>query len=177
MQQQSGEKQGLMKKLKIFHKKQTGQKKTSKNREFAVITYSFLGLFLCLMGYFAYFEQVKSEQFINNPYNKRQELFEQNVIRGEIYSADGVTLAQTLTDETGNETRKYPAGRIFAHVVGYSTHGRTGIEALANFSLLRSNIFYMEKAVSDLQGEKSPGDNVTTTLNYELQLRAFDALV
>ena len=176
MQQQSGEKQGLMKKLKIFHKKQTGQKKTSKNREFAVITYSFLGLFLCLMGYFAYFEQVKSEQFINNPYNKRQELFEQNVIRGEIYSADGVTLAQTLTDETGNETRKYPAGRIFAHVVGYSTHGRTGIEALANFSLLRSNIFYMEKAVSDLQGEKSPGDNVTTTLNYELQLRAFDAL-
>ena len=176
MQQQSGEKQGLMKKLKIFHKRQTGQKKTSKNREFAVITYSFLGLFLCLMGYFAYFEQVKSEQFINNPYNKRQELFEQNVIRGEIYSADGVALAQTLTDEAGNETRKYPAGRIFAHVVGYSTHGRTGIEALANFSLLRSNIFYMEKAVSDLQGEKSPGDNVTTTLNYELQLRAFDAL-
>ena len=166
----------MMKKWKIFRKTGTARKKNTKNREFAVITYSFLGLFLCLMGYFGYFEQVKSEQFINNPYNKRQELFTQSVIRGEIYSADGVTLAETLTDDAGNETRKYPAGRIFAHVVGYSTHGRTGIEALANFSLLRSNIFYMEKAVSDLQGEKSPGDDVTTTLNYEIQLRAFDAL-
>lgn len=165
-----------MKKLKIFRRKRTTKKKNTKNREFAVITYSFLGLFLCLMGYFAYFEQVKSEQFINSPYNKRQDLFTQSVIRGEIYSADGVTLAETLTDEDGNETRKYPGGRIFAHVVGYSTHGTSGIEAMANFNLLRSNIFYMEKAVSDLQGEKSPGDSVTTTLDYDIQLRAFDAL-
>lgn len=165
-----------MKKLKIFHKKDTAKKKNTRNREFAVITYCFLGLFLCLMGYFAYFEQVVSEQFINNSYNKRQEIFVQSVVRGEIYSADGVTLAETLTDEDGNETRKYPAGRIFSHVVGYSTHGRTGVESLANFFLLRSNIPYVEKAVNELQGEKSPGDDVTITLNYELQLRAFDAL-
>ena len=78
--------------------------------------------------------------------------------------------------EEGNETRVYPYGRIFAHVVGYSTRGKSGIEKLANFSLLRLNLFYMEKAVSQLQGEKSPGDSVTTTLDYELQLRAFDAL-
>ena len=99
-----------------------------------------------------------------------------NGVRGNIYSADGVTLAETRTDEDGNETRFYPYGRIFAHVVGYSTCGKSGIEELANFSLLRSNIFYMEKVANELQGEKSPGDDVTTTLNYELQLRAFDAL-
>ena len=156
--------------------KQKVIKKQGKNREIAAVTYLFLGMFLCLMGYFTYFQFEESEQFINNPYNRRQELFAQRVIRGEIYSADGVTLAETVTDSEGNELRKYPYGRIFAHVVGYSDHGRTGIESLANFSLLRSNIFYMEKAVSDLQGEKSPGDSVTTTLNYELQLRAFDAL-
>lgn len=156
--------------------KQKTVKKQGKNRELTVITYVFMGMFLCLMGYFAYFQFEVSEQFINNPYNRRQELFVQRVVRGEIYSADGVTLAETVTDSEGNEFRKYPYGRIFAHVVGYSDHGRTGIESLANFSLLRSNIFYMEKAISDLQGEKSPGDSVTTTLNYELQLRAFDAL-
>ena len=66
---------------KLFHKNGK-KKKNTKNREFAVVTYSFLGLFLCLMGYFVYFEQVESEQFINNPYNKRQELFTRSVVRG-----------------------------------------------------------------------------------------------
>lgn len=166
-----------MTKLKIFHKDgDPAKKKNNINREFAVVTYSFLGLFLCLMGYFVYFQFVQSEKFINSPYNTRQELFTQKVVRGAIYAADGVTLAETVTDAEGNETRKYPYGRIFAHVVGYSTHGTSGIESMANFNLLRSNIFYVEKAVSDLQGEKSPGDSVTTTLDYNLQLRAFDAL-
>ena len=71
---QDEEKQDLTKMWKLFHKNGK-KKKNTKNREFAVVTYSFLGLFLCLMGYFVYFEQVESEQFINNPYNKRQELF------------------------------------------------------------------------------------------------------
>lgn len=146
------------------------------NREFAVVTYSFLVMFLCLMGYFVYFQFEQSEQFINNSYNKRQELFVQKVVRGEIYSADGVVLAETKVDAEGNEQRYYPCARIFSHIVGYTGHGTAGIEATANFSLLRSNIFYGEKVVSDLQGEKSPGDSVYTTLNYDLQLRAFDAL-
>lgn len=166
----------MMKKLKSFPEKGKKAKKGKKNREFAVVTYSFLGAFLCLMGYFVYFQFVESEQFINSPYNKRQELFTRNVIRGEIYSADGVTLAETLVDEQGNETRSYPYGRIFSHVIGYSTRGRSGVEEMANFSLLRSNLFYVEKAVSQIKGEKSPGDSVTTTLDYDVQLCAFDAL-
>ena len=165
-----------MKKLKSFPDKGKKAKKGKKNREFAVVTYSFLGAFLCLMGYFVYFQFVESEQFINSPYNKRQELFTRNVIRGEIYSADGVTLAETLVDEQGNETRSYPYGRIFSHVIGYSTRGRSGVEEMANFSLLRSNLFYVEKAVSQIKGEKSLGDSVTTTLDYDVQLCAFDAL-
>ena len=79
-------------------------------------------------------------------------------------------------DEQGNETRSYPYGRIFSHVIGYSTRGRSGVEEMANFSLLRSNLFYVEKAVSQIKGEKSPGDSVTTTLDYDVQLCAFDAL-
>ncbi|MDD7637478.1 MAG: penicillin-binding transpeptidase domain-containing protein [Clostridiales bacterium] len=174
--EQNKEKQGLTKKLRSYLDNTEKVKKGKKNKEFTVVTYSFLAAFLCLMGYFVYFQYGESEQFINNPYNKRQELFTRSVIRGDIYSADGVTLAQSVVDEDGNETRLYPYGRIFAHVVGYSTHGRSGIEEMATFSLLRSNIFYMEKAVNQIQGEKSPGDSVTTTLDYDLQLRAFDAL-
>lgn len=169
------EEQNLTTKSKTSPK--TKKKKApSQNREFAVITYSFLALFICLMGYFSYFQFEKSEDFIDNPYNTRQETFEQKVVRGKILASGGEVLAETITDSEGNDTRRYPYGSIFAHVVGYSTHGKTGIESQANFDLLRSNTFFLEKAGNEIQGEKSIGDNVITTLNYELQLRAYDAL-
>ena len=169
------EEQNLTKKSKTSPK--TKKKKVpSQNREFAVITYSFLTLFICLMGYFAYFQFEKSEEFIDNPYNTRQESFEQKVVRGSILAAGGEVIAETVTDSEGNDTRRYPYGSIFAHVVGYSTHGKTGIESQENFDLLRSNASFLENTGNDLQGQKSIGDNVVTTLNYDLQLRAYDAL-
>ena len=104
------------------------------NREFAVIAYCFIGLFLCCMGYFVYFQAVKSEDFINNSYNARQENFEKSVIRGKIFSADGETLAETKVDGEGKETRNYPYANVFSHIVGYSVMAirrkTTGVPAL-----------------------------------------------
>lgn len=158
------------------NKRRPAGKLNRKNREFAVIAYAFLAIFVLLMGYFIYFQVALSEDFINNPYNKRQELFEQQVVRGSIYSADGVILAETLTDADGNETRSYPYANMFAHVVGYSNHGKTGIESTENFHLLRSNVSTAEKVLGDLQAEKSLGDHVVTTLSYDLQKAAYDAI-
>lgn len=141
-----------------------------------MITYSFLALFICLMGYFSYFQFFKSEEFINNPYNTRQETFAQKIVRGQILTNDGQVLAETVTDSEGNETRRYPYGSIFSHIVGYSTKGKSGIESLANFNLLRSNTAFIDKVGDEMQGEKSPGDNVVTTLDYGLQATAYDAL-
>ena len=157
-------------------KKSHKPKKSSKNREFAVVAYSFLGLFLCLMGYFTYFQFFRSEEFINNPYNTRQESFATKITRGKILSVGGEVLAETVTDSEGNETRRYPYGSIFSHIVGYSTKGKSGIESLANFNLLRSNTPFLEKVGDEMQGEKSPGDNVVTTLDYDLQATAYEAL-
>ena len=83
-----------------------------------------------MMGYFAYFQFVKSEDFINSPYNKRQDLFARKVTRGEIISADGRILAETITDTDGTETRYYPYANMFAHVVGFSTNGKSGLDRL-----------------------------------------------
>lgn len=131
-----------------------------------------------MMGYFAYFQVVRSEDFINNSYNSRQESFAESVVRGEILSADGEILAKTDTDAEGNETRIYPYSNMFSHIVGYSTekYGRSGIESWANFNLLRSNAFFLEKTVDEMTEEKSIGDNVVTTLNYSLQSIAYQAL-
>lgn len=131
-----------------------------------------------MMGYFVYFQVVRSEDFINSSYNTRQDSFANNIVRGNILSADGQVLAKTETDSEGNEVRSYPFDNMFSHIVGYSTvkNGRAGIEAWANFNLLRSNSFFLEKAVDEVTNEKSVGDNVITTLDYSLQRTAYNAL-
>ncbi len=152
------------------------KKRTSQNKEFLVITYLFLGLFLCMIAYYVYFQVVRSEEFINSPYNSLQDLFSNRVVRGEIISSDGYVLAQTTIDEDGTETREYPYGNVFSHAVGYSINGKAGLENQANFSLLRSHAFFLEQFANDLSGEKNIGDNVITTLNYKVQTTAYYAL-
>ncbi len=140
------------------------------------IIYIFIGLFVLMAGYFSYYIIVRSDEVINNAYNKRQEVLSERFVRGQILSADKEILAQTLVDEDGKETRVYPFGDVFAHVVGRNTKGTTGIEESENIHLLTSNINSIEVMYSDLIGEKSPGDNVVTTLDSKLQQVAFDAL-
>lgn len=148
----------------------------SKNREFVTITYMFLGMFLLMMGYFVYFQVFKSEDFINSPYNTRQNSFSEHVVRGSIISSDGKTLAETIVEEDGSETRYYPYGDMFAHAVGYDSNGKYGIESFANFNLLRSHAFFLEQILNGIQDEKNPGDNVITTLDYSIQEAAYNAL-
>ena len=46
-----------------------------------MVTYLFVALFVALIGYFVYFEAVKSEVFINSSYNKRQDLFAKTAVK------------------------------------------------------------------------------------------------
>lgn len=164
-----------MKKRFTEQKSRTSTKR-NKNREFAIITYLFVGMFIILMGYFAYFQIFRSEDFINSPYNTRQNTFAEHVVRGEILSADEKVLAQTVVGEDGSETRYYPYGSMFAHAVGFDSNGKSGIESFGNFSLLRSHAFFLEQVFNGIQNEKNPGDNIVTTLNYDLQETAYQAL-
>ena len=91
-------------------------------------------------------------------------------------SADGKVLAETVVDAAGNETRKYPYGNMYAHVVGFSTNGKSGIESNMNFNLLRSHSFVLERMFNEIKDEKSMGDNVVTTLDSTLQETAYQAL-
>ena len=151
-------------------------KKRDKNKEFAVIAYFFIGIFLAMIVYFSYFQVARSEQFINNPYNTRLDSFAKRIIRGDIVADDGTVLATTKTDEDGNENRVYPQGRTYAHVVGYSDHGKAGLESGYNFELLRSHSFVLERVVNEIEGKKNQGDTLVTTLNNDLQQAAYQAL-
>lgn len=166
-----------LKKFNIFHKFKSNKKRVpDANRELYVITCLFVGLFFCMLGYFVYYVGVDSPEEINNSYNMRQENLSKKVIRGKILSEDKQILAQTRIDEKGEEVREYPFANLFAHAIGFSTRGKTGMEALGNISLLTSNAYVIERIQNNIDEEKNIGDNLITTYNVKLQQVASEAL-
>ncbi len=148
----------------------------SQRRTIFSIIYIFMGLFVLVMGYFSYFLLFRSREIINSTYNRREEILSERVLRGKILASDYSVLAETVVDEEGNETRRYPYGDVFAHVVGRSIKGMSGLEESENIRLLTSNVNSMDNMYHDLIGEKNLGDNIVTTLDPALQQIAYDAL-
>lgn len=154
-----------------------GKPNPKSNRNITIFLYGVVVLFLCMCVYFGYFIQVESEEVINNSYNNaRLNLFEARVVRGNVLAEDGTVLAETVVEEDGSETRVYPYNDLYAHVLGYASLGKSGIESLANYYLLSSHTNPIAKIVKQLADEKSVGDNVVTTLNPMLQSVASEAL-
>ncbi len=130
-----------------------------------------------MIGYLVYFNVELRDQYINSPYNsKRHKMYEEQVVKGEIYSSNGEILASTKVNGEGKEYREYPYGRIFAHVVGYSEKGISGLEQMMHSQLLTSHGNAVENVAHELKGEKTKGDHIKTTLDVDLQKAAYEAL-
>lgn len=140
------------------------------------VTYLFVALFLGMMGYTCHYAVTHRQEMINNSYNGRQELLVSQNTRGTIYAAGGQVLAETQTDAEGEETRSYPYENLFAHVVGYASNGKFGIESSSNYYLINSNARLADKVASDVAGVKYPGDSVVTTLDVGIQEVAYQSL-
>lgn len=164
--------------------------KRNSNRNIVAFIYFFSLLFFAMIGYMIYFIGFQSEDLMGNSYNARMDVFNERFIRGSILSSDGQVLAQTvLSDENGEnaehpdaetekqpERREYPFGEVFAQSIGYSTKGKTGIEALANFYLMESNSNPVVQVANEITEKKSRGDNVVVTMDSGLQKVAYEAL-
>jgi peptidoglycan glycosyltransferase len=146
------------------------------NKQIMILTYCISIVFLCMAGYFVYFMVTQSQKVINNPYNKRQEVLAKKIRKGDIVSADGKVLAKTETNDEGNDTRIYPYDEMFCHVVGRTENSMTGIESSQCYPLLTSHANPLKQLANTLRGEKSPGDTVITTLDFDLQKAAYEAL-
>ena len=77
--------------------------------------------------------------------------------------------------------RRYPLGRLTAHVVGYSTaaRARTGLEKSLNDYLTASNeslSTIVDRSLDQLRGKPIRGNDVRLTLNLRAQQAALDAL-
>ena len=112
-------------------KNQTRRQETTGRRKSPQDTqYFFVTLFLVMMGYLVYFNVVRSKEIINSPYNVRMDSLSDRVVRGSILDKNGEVLAETVVAEDGTETRNYPYGDVYAHVVGYDSKGKSGLESV-----------------------------------------------
>ncbi|QUI23498.1 penicillin-binding protein 2 [Vallitalea pronyensis] len=151
-------------------KEQDLNKKTINN-----VSYIFIGLFALLVVHIVIFVVFDSANIVINSYNPRLEQIEENIVRGKIMDRDGNVLAETVIDGT-TEYRVYPYENVFAHIVGYSERGKTGLEALVNYDLLKSNVSIIDKTIQAVSNQKSRGNNVVATLDAELQKLAHQLL-
>lgn len=145
-------------------------------KEIYIVAGLFVGVFVAMIVYYVNYLRTDSKEFIYNAYNSRFSVFTDDVIRGNIYTADGKAMAKTVLDDEGNEKRVYPDERLFCHEVGYVGQGMAGLEAQYSFDLLKSNITLEDQINNNLAGAKNPGDSLYTTLDYDTQLAAFDGL-
>lgn len=144
--------------------------------ELSIAAWIFVFLFALLIGRVIFLNVFEAEDLRNNINNTKADSNSENVIRGDIRTLDGTVLATTLVDENGNQTRSYPYDNIFAHVVGYASNGKSGLEAEENYALMTSHSSLLQQIRAQENGEKVQGDKVITTLDEKLQQTAYYAL-
>ncbi len=147
-----------------------------KKRELWTIVYVFLAIFVAMTGYFVYEVQLGARAVVNDSHNTRKKDLAKQVIRGTIYAADGTVLAEEALDAEHNEIRNYPYRELFAHVVGFSQVGTTGVENAADIDLLTSNAPVSERLQKEMAGVRNTGDRIYTSLRPDLQMAAYQAL-
>ena len=149
------------------------------SKRLTVLTCLFAGLFAVLIGNLTYLQVIKAEEIQNLPTNSHTIARRAFVERGSIITSDGVTLAESVLQESGAYARSYPQGPVASHTVGYvsTQYGSTGIEALYD-ATLTGQVSYetWHDTINALAGSTVVGDDVVLTLNYRIQVACEEAL-
>ena len=155
------------------------------NRRIARLTYVALGLVTVLVVMTTYWQTWASAELAARQDNAIRRVAEFAIDRGLILSFEPRRrLARNVEREIDGRTlyfRRYPSGPLTAHVVGYSTVGRsrTGLERSLNDYLTASNAnlsTVVDKALDELRGKTVEGNNVVTTLDLDAQQVALEQL-
>lgn len=149
------------------------------------LTYVAIALVCVLVVMTTYWQTWASAGLAARQDNAIKRVAEFAVDRGLIFSFEPrKRLARNVEQEAGPNTlffRRYPQGPLTAHVVGYSTVGRsrTGLERSLNDYLTASNAnlsTFVDKALDELRGRTIEGNNVLTNLDLDAQEVALEQL-
>jgi peptidoglycan glycosyltransferase len=153
------------------------------NRHIARVAWVAMGLLVALVVATTYWQTWARPALAARQDNEIQRVAEFEIRRGAIVN-DPKVLARNVAREVGRKTlyfRRYPQGKLTAHVVGYSTVGRAraGLERSLNDVLTGSNRglgTLVDQTLDELGGDPIVGDSVVTTLDLEAQQVALDQL-
>ena len=155
------------------------------NRQIIRLTYVSLALVGVLVVMTTYWQTWAAPALADRQDNAVRRVAEFSVDRGKIVSRSPFRrLATNVKREIDEQTlyfRRYPQRDLAAHVVGYSTVGRsrTGLERSLNDYLTASNAnlsTVVDKVLDELRGESVEGNDVVTTLDLDAQQVALDEL-
>jgi penicillin-binding protein A len=155
------------------------------NKQIIRLTYVALILVGSLVVMTTYWQTWAAAGLADRQDNAIKRVAEFSVDRGLIFSWEPrKRLARNVERKFDNRTlffRRYPEGSLVAHLVGYSTVGRsrTGLERSLNDYLTASNSnlsTLVDKALDELRGKVVVGNDVVTTIDPEAQQVAMDAL-
>jgi peptidoglycan glycosyltransferase len=143
-----------------------------------------LGVFLALC-YTALFLQVnrltvfEAEELQDKPENTRAIERDFSSPRGDIVTADGVVLAESVpSDDRFELQRVYPTGDLFAHTTGYFARAldKAGVEAEYNGYLTGDDIGLSLDRLGDLFVDRDVVGDVILSMRNEVQQVARDQL-
>lgn len=142
----------------------------------------FLMCFIGLCAYIGYFEIFKAPQLAASPYNKRLWAIRNEVLRGTIYDRNMRPLTKSTRINMESQKIEYADGALFAHVLGYADikYGITGLQFKFDKELMSTSIKDKILSMFSLNKNKDEnekiGNGLLTTLDYDIQKRAFDML-
>jgi peptidoglycan glycosyltransferase len=155
------------------------------NRQIVRLTQVALVLVGVLVVMTTYWQTWAAASLADRQDNAIRRVAEFSIDRGLIFSfTPRKRLARNRERDVAGKTlyfRRYPYGPLTAHVVGYSTVGRsrTGLERSLNDYLTASNSnlsTVLDKAFDELRGNSVRGNNVVTTIDLDAQAVAAEQL-
>jgi len=155
------------------------------NKQIIRLTYVSLLLVAVLVVMTTYWQTWAAASLAERQDNSIRRVAEFSIDRGLVFSFEPrKRLARNREREIDGRTlffRRYPYGPLAAHVVGYSTVGRsrTGLERSLNDFLTASNSnlsTVFDKTLDELRGKPIQGNDVVTTLDLGAQEVANEAL-
>ena len=155
------------------------------NPQIVRLTYVSLILVAVLVVMTTYWQTWAAASLAERQDNSIRRVAEFSIDRGLIFSFEPrkrlARNRQRVVDGRSLFFRRYPYGPLAAHVVGYSTVGRsrTGLERSLNDFLTASNSSLstvLDKTLDELRGKPVQGNDVVTTLDLDAQEVASEAL-
>lgn len=135
------------------------------------------GLLVVLLVYLIAVQVVWGPQLADAPENPRLLLAAQRIHWGRILDRRLAVLADSQ-QVGGRQVRRYPAGDLFTHVLGYRTarYGLAGVEARYDLALLGLRQRDPWQALQEAFGQPPRGNDLVLTLDTAVQQAAAQAV-